>query len=230
MKVKKSRSLIIWVLVIVVIAAAMAAYWLVPGREYSGEDFGIERVLSSVDYDGDGIEDYMDIMLGARADAENHPEYRSAYYEGGYPPESEGVCTDVVWRAFKAAGYLLRDMVDADIAANMEDYPAVDHRDNNIDFRRVRNLHVFFGKYAESLTLDPEEIEQWQPGDIVIFGDDKHIGIVSEIRNRRGQTWIIHNGGQPNREEDYFGRMEITGHYRFDASKIDAEVLRPWTE
>ena len=37
------------------------------------------------------------------------------YYSGGYPPDSEGVCTDVIWRALKNAGYSLKDMVDADM-------------------------------------------------------------------------------------------------------------------
>ena len=225
------RKIMITFLAILILgAAAFAAFWLFPGREYCGEDFGIETLVSPTDYDGDGVDDYRDIMLGARADAENHPTYKSAYYNGGYPPEEEGVCTDVLWRAFKEAGYSLKDMVDADIAANTDDYPAASSPDPNIDFRRVRNLHVFFGKYAESLTLESSDISDWQPGDIVIFGSDKHIGIVSEIRNRRGYTYIIHNGGQKDREEDYFGRMEITGHYRFNAEEIPQNVLKPWQE
>ena len=61
----------------------------------------------------------MDIVQGARIDAENKPNYRSAYYAGGYPPDDEGVCTDVVWRALKNAGHTLKDMVDADITANV---------------------------------------------------------------------------------------------------------------
>ena len=34
------------------------------------------------------------------------------------PPDTEGVCTDVIWRAFKNAGYSLKDMVDEDIKNN----------------------------------------------------------------------------------------------------------------
>ena len=90
----------------------------------------------------------------------------------------------------------------------------VEKPDINIDFRRVRNLHIFFEKYDISLTLDIDEISEWQPGDIVIFGNDKHIGIISNKRNKDGQPYVIHNGGQPNREEDYIGRATVTGHYR----------------
>ena len=99
-------------------------------------------------------------------------------------------------------------------------------------FRRVGNLDIFFKKYAQSLTLDINKIEEWQPGDIVVFGNEEHIGIVSDKRNSKGQTYIIHNGGQPNREEDFFkyNNMEVIGHYRFDASKINENVLVKWYE
>lgn len=63
-----------------------------------------------------------------------------------------------------------------------------------------------------------------------MFGNEEHIGIVSDKRNSKGQTYIIHNGGQPNREEDFFkyNNMEIIGHYRFNASTIDENVLVEW--
>lgn len=201
---------------------------LLPKKVYSAEDFGIETIYSSMDYNGNGTDDYTDILLGARADAENHPTYDGTYYEGGYPPDNIGVCTDVVWRAFKNAGYSLRDMVDKDIKARPEAYPKVEKPDNNIDFRRVRNLRIFFEEHAISLTLDADEIAQWQLGDIVIFGDDKHIGIISDKRNRNGQPYVIHNGGQPSREEDYLDKSTITGHYRFDASQIEENILVKW--
>jgi len=69
---------------------------------------------------------------------------------------------------------------------------------------------------------------EWQPGDIVIFEDDKHIGIISDKRNKDGQPYVIHNGGQPNREEDYLSKSSVTGHYRFDASKVDEGTLIKW--
>ncbi len=198
---------------------------LIPKKSYTAEDFGIETIKSSADYNKNGTDDYTDILLGARKDAENHPTYNGNYYDGGYPPDDIGVCTDVVWRAFKNAGYSLRDMVNRDIINRREAYPQIEVRDNNIDFRRVSNLQTFFEEYAQKLTTDTNEIALWQPGDIVIFNGGKHIGIVSDKRNSKGQPYIIHNGGQPNREEDYFKRAEVYAHYRFDASKIDQEVL-----
>lgn len=64
-------------------------YWnLLPHRTYTAEDFGIETLQSPLDADGDGIDDYTDILLGARRDAENHPKYDPGYFAGGYPPEA----------------------------------------------------------------------------------------------------------------------------------------------
>lgn len=234
-KRKILKALLALFCVIIAVTAGVALYLmnyynLLPEKVYSAEDFGIETVYSKTDFNDNGKDDYTDILLGARKDAENHPTYDGSYQAGGYPPDNIGVCTDVVWRAFKEAGYSLREMVDRDIALRPDDYFAVEKRDKNIDFRRVKNLRVFFDKYAVELTCDINEIAEWQPGDIVIFKDNKHIGIVSDKRNSDGQCYIIHNGGQPNREEDYLKRSEVTGHYRFDASLIDENVLVEWKE
>ncbi|MBR4116465.1 MAG: DUF1287 domain-containing protein [Clostridia bacterium] len=230
---KKTVKTVVIVLIIAFLATAvffLDYFNLIPKSSYTAEDFRIETVKSSVDFDTDSTDDYTDILLGARKDAKNHPKYDGKYIDGGYPPDNIGVCSDVVWRAFKNAGYNLREMVDSDIAARPDAYPLIKKPDTNIDFRRVRNLRIFFDKYAVSLTTDIEKIEEWQPGDIVIFNNNKHIGIVSDKRTRDGITYIIHNGGQPNREEDYLKRSVVVAHYRFDASKIDKAILKKWNE
>ncbi len=213
---------------------ALEYFRILPHKYYTAADFGIETVKSTVDFNENGVDDYTDILLGARKDAENKPRYDGAYVAGGYPPDDVGVCTDVVWRAFKNAGYCLKDMVDNDIKADIDSYPRVlaqGKRDSNIDFRRVPNLKVFFSKYAQSLTLDPTDIASWQPGDIVIY-EQQHVAIVSDRRNAKGVPYIIHNGGQPVREEDalVLPNLEISGHYRFDASKVDSAMLIPFPE
>jgi len=197
----------------------------------TGSDFGIETVKSSMDFNENGIDDYTDILSGARKDAENHPRYDGAYQENGYPPDDIGVCTDVIWRALKNAGYDFRKMIDADIKNNLSSYPRVEGKpDSKIDFRRVPNLIVFLRRNATSLTLDVTEIAEWQPGDIVTYGTSgiTHCGIVSDKRNDGGRPYIIHNAGQPNREEDALinnGFQDISGHFRFDMSGTDKGKL-----
>jgi len=68
----------------------------------------IPKVECLSDKDGDGINDLDDIVEGARKDAENKPVYKSEYYSGGYPPDNEGVCTDVIWRALKMPVMILK--------------------------------------------------------------------------------------------------------------------------
>ena len=220
-------SIIVFTLIVMLV---MNKYKYINKEYYTANDFNIKTIYSSIDYDKDSLDDYSDFVLGARKDHNNNPEYISEYYEGGYPPDDKGVCTDVVWRAFKNAGYSLKDMIDKDISLHPEDYPNITKADPNIDFRRVRNLRIFFKKYAKSLTLDYNKIEEWQPGDIVIFRNNKHIGIISDRRSSKGVTYVIHHGSEGNKEENYLSKDEVTGHYRFDASLIPEEVLMPWHE
>ena len=195
---------------------------IIQTKVYYAKDFGFEDIKSNTDYDNDGIDDYADILEGAKIEAENKPEYKDSYYAGGYPPDTEGVCSDVIWRSLKNAGYSLKDMVDKDIAENINEYPRVNGKpDLNIDFRRVKNLIVYFERNHISLTIDLSKIEEWQAGDIVVFqaGGKDHIGIISDKRNEKGIPFLIHNGGQENREEDgleFYNEYvwPITAHYR----------------
>lgn len=219
MKIIK-RILIILIIIFIIIASIITVYFIFQTnkRTYTDNDFNIETIISSTDYDNDGIDDYSDILQGAKIEAEKKTKYKSAYYAGGYPPDTEGVCTDMVWRALKNAGYLLKDMVDEDIKNNVDEYPRVNGKpDPNIDFRRVPNLKVYFERNQISLTTDLSKIEEWQQGDIVVFGDS-HIGIISDKRNKKGIPYLLHNAGQLLREEDvleiYNKYNPITGHYR----------------
>ena len=188
-------------------------------------------VTSPVDFNSNGIDDYTDILIGARMDAQARPRYDASWFSGGYPPEDAGVCTDLIWRAFKQAGYDLKAMIDKDIAANVSLYPRVEGRpDPHIDFRRTANLLVFFRRHAQVLTTDTALYEQWQPGDIVTFGT-WHSAIVSDRRAESGRAYILHNMGQPDeREEDALDYWEISGHFRFDASQIAPEMLIAFPE
>jgi len=190
----------------------------------SGRAVDVPRDVALIDYDGDGVLDADELVSGAREEARRRTKYSAAYYAGGYPPEGEGACTDVVWRAFHAAGYDLKAMIDADIRARPQVYPGVNGRpDPNIDFRRVSNLVVFFQRYALSLTTDvrpgdADNLKEWQGGDIVVYGPPlEHIGIVSDRRRPDGVPFLIHNPGPYAVEADHIlsWPTRITHHFRY---------------
>lgn len=181
----------------------------------------IERFKSCADKNGNGIDDQMDILNGALNYISAMPKYKSKYYNSGYPNDEYGVCTDVVAFDMKAAGYDLMDMVAKDIATHPDNY-CIRQPDINIDFRRVRNLYIFFKNNAQELTTDVLDIDKWQGGDIVIFKN--HIGIVSDRRNKNGVTYVIHHSNplQKSYEQDILQkRNDIIGHYRWISSDCD---------
>lgn len=199
---------------IAVIIWFLYRYNVIPNKSYSDEHFGITTYKSGSDKDNDGIDDQTDILDSAYRYIDTKPKYKSKYYNGGYPDDEYGVCTDVVAQALLGAGYDLRALVDEDISENFEDYAIVEP-DDNIDFRRVKNLRVYFEHRAISLTTDIDDIEEWQGGDIVIF--EKHIGIVADKRNSKGVPFVIHHANpfQLNYVEDILESYgKITGHYR----------------
>ena len=210
----------IWILLIILSLLAVAAGIIFlcfyqntsakrPERGKSSESF-----TSSVDFDGDGTDDQTEILEGALAYVATRPKYKSKYYAGGYPDDSYGVCTDVVARGCLMAGYDLMKLVEEDIAENPKDYD-VENPDSNIDFRRVKNLQVYFSHRAIPLTTDISKTKEWQGGDIVVFKN--HIGVVSDIRNERGIPYVIHHAGPYQRyyEEDILESFgEIVGHFR----------------
>ena len=210
---RRSRLLLIAALVIFLMAAAL--FFLLRGREvHNLLRFGVVTVHSPNDRDRDLLDDYTDLMLGARRYVQTDPEYVSTYFGGGYPPEGQGVCTDVIWRALKAAGYDFKAMVDADVSAHPSLYPLPNGTpDSNIDFRRVVNLRVWFDRHCTALTTDPTDVGQWQPGDVVFY--DGHVAVVSDRRNASGQPWIIHHTSRGAFEEDSLTYKPILAHYRW---------------
>lgn len=215
MTIRRTRLRILLPLCLFGLALPVFLLWRLgffPDRTYDDAWFGIETYHSARDADGDGVDDQTDVLASARAYLDTKPRYQSKYYAGGWPDDGYGVCTDVVAFALLGAGYDLKTLLTADEAAEPEAYP--DAADPNIDFRRVRNLMVWFERNAVSLTTDPGKIEQWQGGDIVIYHE--HIGIVSDRRNSRGIPLLLHNGSplQPSFEQDVLAAREILGHYR----------------
>lgn len=213
----KKKTLIILTLAIIIaifISYILYIYNYIPHKKYSNKDFNIKTYTSRIDKDNDGVDDQTDILNNVKDYIKKQPKYKSKYYDTGYPNDEYGVCTDVVAFGLKGAGYDLMELVNEDIKNNKDLYN-IDTIDKNIDFRRVKNLKIYFERNTISLTTNPKKIEEWQAGDIVIF--KKHIGIVSDKRNKRGVAFVIHHANPYQRyyEEDILEyRNDIVGHYR----------------
>lgn len=206
-------SIVITVLIILVISV-LYIFNFIPHRKYENKDFNIKQYVSKVDKDNDGVDDQTDMLNSVKDYIAKEPKYKSKYYATGYPNDEYGVCTDVVAFGMKGAGYDLQQLVFDDVNANRDKYN-IETVDKNIDFRRVRNLKVYFDNNSISLTTDVKDYKQWQGGDIVIF--KSHIGVVSDKRNSNGVPFVIHHYGtmQKYYEEDILEmRNDIVGHYR----------------
>lgn len=215
---KKFIIILITIFAILIVTSCIILYKLnvIPHKYYTNADFNITTYISSVDKDNDGIDDQTDILNNVKQYISTKPKYESKYYQTGYPNDGYGVCTDVVAFGLKDAGYDLMNLVNEEITKNKGRYN-IEIIDKNIDFRRVRNLEIYFKNNSISLTTDLSKIEEWQAGDIVIFKE--HIGIISDKRNKKGIPFLFHHASyiQINYEEDIlelYGQEAIIGHYR----------------
>ena len=214
---KQSKKIIILTIITIISIITTYIFYIIniiPHKKYSNDDFNIITYRSQLDKDNDGIDDQTDILNNTRKYIKSNPKYKSKYYANGYPDDEYGVCTDVVGYGLKNAGYDLMNLVNEHIKENQELYD-IEVIDKNIDFRRVKNLNVYFKNTAISLTTDINKIKEWQGGDIIVF--EKHIGIVSDKRNKDGIPFIIHHANpfQLYYEEDILNKREdIVAHYR----------------
>jgi hypothetical protein len=171
------------------------------------------------------------ILDDAKKQAEEKVINKSGYYEGGYPPDSEGTFADVIARALKNSGIDIRELMYQDMKVAKDQYPwdlyPFKEIDKNIDFRRTPNQEVFFRRNGIVLTNDfmkgdPNNLSQWQPGDFVYFsnqGDDwsETCGIISDKLNNEGVLLVIHNTVDPGYvvEDDFLLKYKIVGHCRY---------------
>jgi len=167
------------------------------------------------------------VVLGARDEVKRGTRYDASYqkitYPGGDVDAKVGACSDVIIRAYRAAGIDLQVLVHEDMAKNFKLYPhkwGLKAPDPNIDHRRVPNLACFFARYGQTLTNEVDgHLKEWQWGDVVVwrFKDGRtHIGIISDRQTADGVPAIIDNSGIA-RERPYLTTPDwtITGHYRY---------------
>jgi uncharacterized protein YijF (DUF1287 family) len=147
--------------------------------------------------------------------------YRRIAYPGGDVPADVGVCTDVLVRAFRAAGVDLQQRVHEDMARDFGAYPkfwGLARPDANIDHRRVPNLQAYFRRRGVAVRAT-NDARDYLAGDVVTWmlpGNLPHIGLVSDRRAEGSERPLIaHNIGNGPELEDMLFRFTITGQYRY---------------
>jgi len=149
------------------------------------------------------------------------PAYTRIAYPGGDVPADRGVCTDVVIRAYRAAGIDLQKEVHEDMRRAFGSYPKVwglSRPDTNIDHRRVPNLMTFFKRRGAARPVT-RDAEAYLPGDLVTWNLTSgvpHIGVVVDRKSEDGRrNLVVHNIGAGPQLEDVLFSWTVTGHYRF---------------
>jgi uncharacterized protein len=147
--------------------------------------------------------------------------YRRIPYPGGDVPADVGVCTDVLIRAYRAAGVDLQRRVHEDMARAFSAYPrtwGLSAPDANIDHRRVPNLQAYFRRRGVALAVT-RDMSDYVPGDVVTWmlpGNLPHIGLVTDRRSADGaRPLMVHNIGRGPEVEDMILGFPIPGHYRY---------------
>ena len=166
---------------------------------------------------------FVDRLTSAAIEQTHHrvryvPGYVRIPYPNGDVPSDTGVCTDVIIRAYRAAGIDLQKEVHEDMSKSFRAYPSswgLRRPDSNIDHRRVPNLATYFRRHGLALPLSPSPAA-YLPGDLVTWdlgGGVPHIGIV--VRQSPTQPLLVHNIGRGPELEQVLFDWKITGHYRF---------------
>lgn len=150
------------------------------------------------------------------------PAYTVLLYPGGDVPIDRGVCSDVVIRAFRGAGFDFQREIHEDMKRAFAVYPRnwdLRKPDSSIDHRRVPNLMTFLKRRGKSLPVS-QNAADYRPGDLVTCIVPKnlpHIMIVSDQVSPLdpARRLVIHNIGQGACAEDRLFEFELTGHYRW---------------
>ena len=213
---------------------AVAGMPVAPARGSEGLELALAGV-SAMDADGDGIPNALDIVIGGKKAVLNGAHYKNTYrqleYPGGDLPRDEGVCTDVIIRALRNAGFDLQQLVHEDIKRTPGRYPMVNKPDRSIDHRRVRTILPYFKHHWRSLPSDPKSsAEPYLPGDICFMDtmrgpEPEHLGIVSDRVGKSGLPLLINNwtDGYRTAEMDLLDWVPVTHRFRLPAGPLSAK-------
>jgi uncharacterized protein YijF (DUF1287 family) len=180
------------------------------------------------DADKDGIPDPLDVLIGGKKTVLDAAPYGGGYTQIDYPngdiPRGQGVCTDVIIRAGRNAGFDLQAALQDDLRGARRAYPMVKRPNANIDHRRVKTILPYFLRHWDRRKVELDAADDpLRPGDVVFFdtfpskpGPD-HIGIVSDSIGPSGMPMVINSwtDGFRTSEMDLLSFVPVTHRFRF---------------
>lgn len=180
------------------------------------------------DADKDGIPDPLDVLIGGKKVVIDAAPYGGGYMQIDFPngdiPRDQGVCTDVIIRAGRNAGFDLQSALQRDIRSARGSYSMVKRPNASIDHRRVKTILPFFLRHWDRRKVELGAADDpLRPGDVVFFdtfaskpGPD-HIGIVSDTIGPSGLPMVINSwtDGFRTSEMDLLSFVPVTHRFRF---------------
>ena len=151
-KIKIKLKTICFILLFIIVFCLLVLFimnrFIVEKEYYKNADFNIKNIYSKVDFNNNNIDDYGDILLGARKEI-----------------NKDNTNDELIIKAFKYAGYDLEEMAEG-------------------------NIKEFIINYGTKVSKDILDIEYFQAGDLIIYGNN--IAIVSDRRNKDGIAFLIY--------------------------------------
>ena len=197
-RLKGSVILVFIIIFFCIMVLFLLNHFVIVKEYYKASDFKIKTIYSNIDFNKNGIDDYSDFLLGAKKVINKNEVYEN-----------------FIVKVFKYAGYDLDKMVER----YYEDY--------NLDIGkkdRISMYKSFINSNALKVDVDFDKIELFQPGDFVFLQDG--IGVLSDKRNKDGISFIVMINDGKVVEEDCLEDLKISGHYRFDSSLIEDDLLK----
>ena len=197
-RLKGSVILVFIIIFFCIMVLFLLNHFVIVKEYYKASDFKIKTIYSNIDFNKNGIDDYSDFLLGAKKVINKNEVYEN-----------------FIVKVFKYAGYDLDKMVER----YYEDY--------NLDIGkkdRISMYKSFINSNAIKVDVDFDKIELFQPGDFVFLQDG--IGVLSDKRNKDGISFIVMINDGKVVEEDCLEDLKISGHYRFDSSLIEDDLLK----
>ena len=195
----RGSVILIFIIIIFCIMVLILLNKMVLVKEYyKASDFNIKTVYSKVDYNKNGIDDYSDFLLGAKKIKGKNSSYE-----------------ELMIKVFQYAGYNLDKMVDNYFK---------DSKDLKYKMDRISLYKSFINDNATKISINFKKKEEFQPGDFIFLSEG--IGLLSDKRDKNGLNYIIVIENGKVVEKEGLKELDVSGHYRFDSSLIDDEILK----